>query len=88
MGRLVIKAAILVTILIIIKAPFFYAFKSDADQLKAGLEAREFNTVFLGSSRTRAAVIPPYFDSLTEGKSDSYNFGVLGGAWLPDIRPG
>lgn len=40
---------------------------------------QEFNTVFIGSSRTVFGISPSYFDSLTDKKTKSYNFGIIAG---------
>ncbi|NNF00415.1 MAG: hypothetical protein HKN25_15460 [Pyrinomonadaceae bacterium] len=72
------RMVFLLTILIVIKAPFFYFYKSEIDQLEEGFAAREFNSVFIGSSRTRSSIIPAYFDSLTKEDTQSYNYGTLG----------
>lgn len=40
------------------------------------LAENDYNTVFIGSSRTKSAVIAQYFDSLTNNRTKSYNFGI------------
>ena len=68
-------------LLLIIKLPFVIFYEDELGYRKNGFAARDFNTVFVGSSRTKRSVIPAYFDSLTSAETDSYNFGI--GAALP-----
>jgi len=73
------KLALLLVILALIKLPFAYFYQSELDVAKTEFASREFNTVFIGSSRTRQAIIPGEFDRQTNQIAQSYNFGTSGG---------
>src|SRR5688500_4384064 len=78
MKRLIIKSALFCLILLAIKMPLVILYKDEPDYRRFIFASRDFNTVFVGSSRTKHAIIPAYFDSLTSGETKSYNFGIEG----------
>lgn len=81
MKKLALKLVVFCLLLLLIKAPFYYAL-SYKDELRFHQDAfanQQFNTVFIGSSRITHAVLPAYFDSLTGHQTRSYNFGMSGG---------
>ncbi len=77
MKNLFLKSVLFFLLLLLIKVPFTN--KDASDDRKTEFFSHQFNTVFIGSSRTNHAVIPPYFDLLTQPKTRSYNFGIPGG---------
>jgi|GEM_PF-3428802 len=79
MKQLLQKSALFFSILILIKIPFFLFYEDEPMYRKSQVAREEFNTVFIGSSRTKFDIIPAYFDSLTKEKTKSYNFGVAYG---------
>lgn len=79
MLKLIKKLSFFLAILVMIKLPFLWFYKDEAEFRFEKLAEQEFNTVFIGSSRTQFSVIPAYFDSLTNGETKSYNFGIEGG---------
>jgi hypothetical protein len=79
MKRLLRNIVIFAGILLLTKVPFGF-FHRDALEIKRGeLANGDYNTVFIGSSRTQNSLIPGYFDSQTQGKTKSYNFGLPAG---------
>ncbi len=76
MKRLITKIILFCSILLLIKAILFFSNKGEHGYRKSGFAARAFNTVFIGSSRTKHSIIPAYFDALNGGETDSYNFGI------------
>jgi hypothetical protein len=46
---------------------------------KSEFAKQEYDTVFIGSSRTAFGISPSYFDSLSQRKTKSYNFGIIAG---------
>lgn len=83
MRSLLLKSALLVFILLLIKLPFARFYQTEPDFRLSEFATGEFNTVFIGSSRTRHAVIPGEFDRQTNQITQSYNFGISGG--LPPL---
>lgn len=79
MSKLIKKLTFFLVILVLIKLPFVWFYKDESEFRHEKLAEQEFDTVFIGSSRTQFAVIPAYFDSLTNSKTKSYNFGIEGG---------
>lgn len=76
MKQLFLKSVLFLAILILVKIPVFLFYQDEPMYRKSELAKEEFNTVFIGSSRTKYSIIPAYFDSLTKEKTKSYNFGV------------
>jgi hypothetical protein len=76
MIRLFLKLLLLAIILIAIKLPFFFAFQDEVSYRRSEYLKGSFDTVFVGSSRTRDAILPSYFDSLNQKATRSYNFGT------------
>ncbi len=79
MKELLQKLALFFLILVLIKIPVFLFYEDDPMYRKSQFAKQEFNTVFVGSSRTKFAIVPAYFDLLTEQKTKSYNFGIDAG---------
>jgi hypothetical protein len=63
---------------VLIKAPFIFFYEDEFEHRKSEFAKRNYDTVFIGSSRTRLAVIPAYFDALTESETTTYNLGTEG----------
>lgn len=53
--------------------------EAQLDYRKSKITEQEFDTVFIGSSRTSYSIIPAYFDTLTRKQTKSYNFGINAG---------
>lgn len=107
MKRLLQKLGLFFFVLLLIKMPFTAYFEDnsiyrkfgfinmvDRDELayrRAEFAKQDFDTVFIGSSRTVGSVIPAYFDALTDNTTKSYNFGVISGLppqtfdWCEDL---
>lgn len=107
MKRLLQKLGLFFLILLLIKMPFTAYFGDnsiyrkfgfvdmvDRDELayrQSEFAKQNFDTVFIGSSRTVGSVIPAYFDALNENTTKSYNFGVISGLppqtfdWCEDL---
>lgn len=93
MKNLLQKSSLFLTILFIIKLSFvvyygdkfFYqsvgigGSKYEVEYRRLEFAKQEFDTIFIGSSRTAFGISPSYFDYLTKGKTHSYNFGVISG---------
>jgi hypothetical protein len=76
MKRLILKLSLFFLLLLIIKAPVFYFYEDEFEHRRNAFAAQNFDTVFVGSSRTYLGIIPAYFDDLTHGRSKTYNLGV------------
>lgn len=79
MIKLLQKVSLFFLLLVLLKMPFAYVYENEIDFRKRQFAAEEYNAVFIGSSRTKYAVIPAYFDSLTDNQTKSFNLGVEGG---------
>ncbi len=66
-------------ILVLIKLSLDPFYKDELMHCREKLAEKDYNTVFIGSSRTKFAVITHYFDSLTNNRTKSYNFGIDAG---------
>lgn len=82
MRELIKKLAIFVMILVLIKLPFVYFYKAEPSYRKEKFAEKDYNAVFIGSSRTMYSVIPAYFDHLVNDQTKSYNFGITSGVPL------
>jgi len=73
------KLILFLSLLALIKLPFALFYLDEQNFRKAKFSENKYDTVFIGSSRTKYAVMPSYFDALTERQTKSYNFGVDAG---------
>lgn len=79
MKKLLQKLGLFFLILVLIKLPFTFFQEDQPTYHKNKFSKQDYTAVFIGSSRTRYAVVPAYFDSLTREKTKSYNFGIIAG---------
>jgi hypothetical protein len=91
MKKLLQKSALFLTALFIIKLSFVIYYgdkfvyqsvgiggsKYESEYRKTEFAKQEYNTVFIGSSRTAFGISPVYFDYLNNQKTHSYNYGVI-----------
>ena len=76
MRQLVTKLILLLAILLAIKLPFGMREPDPLDSKWSALAAADYNTVFVGSSRTQYDVDASGFDRATAGRTRSFNLGV------------
>ncbi|MEZ5345354.1 MAG: hypothetical protein R2681_07345 [Pyrinomonadaceae bacterium] len=80
MIKTAVKVLLILFILTAVKLPAVYFEKSDAEYLEEKFAKEDFDTVFIGSSRTKFAIIPAYFDKLSRENTRSFNFGIAAGS--------
>jgi len=77
MTQLLIKLFIFAALLTVPRLIFPPFFKSEYEQRMDAFSQRPYSVVFVGTSRTKCAVIPAYFDQLMQDDGLlSYNFGI------------
>jgi hypothetical protein len=77
MTQLPIKFLLFAALLLAVRIAFPPVYKPVYEQKVDGFAERPHSVVFMGTSRTKCAVIPAYFDQLLQDKKiSSYNFGI------------
>lgn len=79
MLKLCLKLGLFFILLLVIKIPFIFFYESELNYRRKEFKAKNFDTVFVGSSRTMGGILPAYFDHLNQNLTLSYNFGVTAG---------
>lgn len=76
MYRLIKKLIVFAAFLISVRIVFLPFHTNEFEHKEREFNESEYTAVFIGSSRTKCAVIPAYFDQLLESATVSFNFGT------------
>ena len=76
MYRLVKKLLVFAASLILVRLALLPFHISELEYKGRAFDDREYTAVFIGSSRTKCAVIPAYFDQPAGNATVSFNFGM------------
>ncbi len=79
MFQLTKKMLLFLVILALIKLSLDLFYKDELTHRREKLSEQDYNTVFIGSSRTKFAINAHYFDLLTNNRTKSYNFAIAAG---------
>ncbi|MGB7069041.1 MAG: hypothetical protein WBD22_06060 [Pyrinomonadaceae bacterium] len=91
MFQLIKRIFLFSILLVLIKLSLDAFYKDELTYRREKLAEQDYNTVFIGSSRTKFAIVTHYFDTLANYRTKSYNFGLDGGlppqtlAWGEEI---
>ena len=75
-GSFAKKLVVFAAALILVRLAFLPFYVNELEYRKQVFDDGEYTAVFIGTSRTKWAVIPAYFDQLAGNVSVSYNFGI------------
>lgn len=79
MKELLLKIIVFFALLVLIKLPFSFFYRSEINFREAEFAKDDYTAVFVGSSRTKMSIIPAHFDELVQHQTKSYNAGVDSG---------